>query len=168
MKKTLSCIGLFLVLSVFGSVRTAAAFGQSAWEYRTSRVPEQSHEERSPKGESRSGSRENLGHREVRFQRPIHHYEHRLPAGYRTLRIANRILYCLNGIYYQWTPYGYEMVTAPVGAIVRELPPGYSPIFYGGTTYYVYNNAYYVQGPLGYNLVTPPSQMVLYSTRTGW
>jgi hypothetical protein len=168
MKKILSWIGLALVLSVFGSVRTAAAFGQSAWEYRTSRVPEQSHEERSPRGESRSGFRENLGHREVRFQRPAHHYERQLPVGCRTLRIANRILYCLNGIYYQWTPYGYEVVTAPVGAIVRELPPGYCQIFYGGTLYYVYNNAYYVRGPLGYNLVTPPSQIVLCPTRTVW
>ena len=160
MKKILSCIGLMLVLSVFGSARTAAAFGQSAWEYRTSRVQEPSHEERSP--------RENAGHREVRFQGPAHHYERRLPAGYRTLRIANRILYCLNGIYYQWTPYGYEVVTAPVGVIVRELPPGYGQIFYGGTTYYVYGNAYYVRGPLGYNFVTPPSQVVLCPARTVW
>jgi hypothetical protein len=166
MKKILSGISLVLVLSVFGFVQTAAAFEQGSRENRTARESRQVRGEHSPRGGFPSGFREDRGRREVRFQQPVH-YERRLPIGYRTLRIANRILYCLNGIYYQWTPFGYEVVTAPVGAIVRELPPGHCQIFYGGAIYYVYNNAYYVREPWGYNLVTPP-QGVMCPIQAGW
>ena len=162
MKKTLRGIGLILILSILGFVQTAAAFEQGSRESR------QSHREPSPGGAFKQGFREDHNRREVRFQQPVH-YERRLPEGYRTLKIANRILYVLNGIFYQSTPYGYEVVTAPRGAIVRELPPGYYQIFYGGTTYYVVNNTYYVQGPMGYSIVTPPPvQMVMFPAQTGW
>ena len=167
MKKTLRSIGLVLILGFFGFVHSAAAFEQGARENRDSRKPQPSQEEHYPRGESRLGFREGQNHREICFQQPIH-YEHHLPTGYRTLKLANRILYYLNGLFYQPTPYGYAVVTAPVGAIVRELPPGYYQIFYGGTPYYVYNNTYYVQGPMGYHIVTPPSQMVLFPAQVGW
>lgn len=166
MKKTLSCIGLVLVLSVFGLTQTAAAFEQGSRENRVSRESQRSHGEHSPRERSGVGFREDHGRQEVRFQRPVH-YERRLPAGYRTLKIANRILYYLNGLFYQSTPYGYQVVTAPMGAIVRELPFGCYQILYGGTIYYVYNNTYYVQQPMGYSIVTPP-QGVMIPAQTGW
>ena len=83
------------------------------------------------------------------------------------MKIANMLLYYLNGIFYQSTPYGYQMVTAPTGVMVSALPSGYYQIFYGGTTYYVANNTYYVQGPMGYNVVTPP-QGIMFPVQTGW
>ena len=163
MKKTLSGMGLVLVLSILGFVQTAAAFEQSAGRNRASNEPQRSHAADS----YRSGSREDHTRREVRFQRAAH-YERHLPAGYRTLRIANRILYYLNGIFYQSTPYGYEVVNAPMGSIVRELPFGYQRILYRGTVYYVYNNTYYVQEPMGYSVVTPPPQGVMFPAQGGW
>lgn len=165
-RKTLSCIGLIFVLSILGSIQTATAFERNARESHVSREPRQS-EEHSSQGKSGSGLRESPGRREVRSHRPAR-YEHRLPTGYRTLKTANRILYYLNGIFYQPTSYGYEIVNAPMGAIIGELPPGYYQILYGGTTYYVYNNTYYVQAPVGYSVVTPPSPRVMFPAQTGW
>ncbi len=166
MKKTLSCIGLAIVLSISGSIQTAAAFEQGSRENRAPKETQRSHVGQASREESRSGFRREQGHQEVRFQRPAH-YERRLPAGYRTMKIANMLLYYLNGIFYQSTPYGYQMVTAPTGVMVSALPSGYYQIFYGGTTYYVANNTYYVQGPMGYNVVTPP-QGIMFPVQTGW
>ena len=167
MKKTLSCVGLVLVLTVFGFVQTAAAFERGPKENRGAGGPQQSHGEHSSGEKSKPGFREDRGRQEVRFQQPAHHYERRLPAGYHTLKIANMILYYLNGIFYQSTPYGYQVVTAPMDAIVRDLPPGYYQILYGGTTYFVYNNVCYLRGPMGYTMVTPP-QGVMFPVQTGW
>lgn len=96
---------------------------------------------------------------EVFNHRPLHYYP-ALPLGYRTLRIADRLYYYASGTYYQYTPSGYVMVSAPAGAVIRELPPWYRQIPYGKTTYYFYNNTYYVQEPAGYTVVTPPPQVV--------
>ncbi len=166
MEKTSSRAGIVLALSIFVFVQTAAAFEQKPRESRASRTPQQSHEEHFTRGASKPEFKEDHGHQETRFQEKSH-YEHHLPAGYRTLKVANIIRYYLNGIFYQSTPYGYQVVTAPMGMMVRELPPGYYQIFYGGTTYYVANNTYYVQGPMGYNIVTPP-QGAMFPAQTGW
>ena len=163
MKKILGSIGLVLVLSIFGFTQTAVAFERDAREGHASKELRQS----PPRGGSGAGFREDHSRQEVRFQKPVH-YERHLPAGYRTLKIANRVLYYLNGIFYQSTPYGYEVVTAPMGAILRELPHGYYQILYGGTAYYVYNNTYYIRGAMGYNIVTPPPQVVMFPFRAGW
>lgn len=112
---------------------------------------------------SRGGHRPGNDRREVRhdynFRRPFHYY-HSLPRGYLTLRIANELFYYLDGMYYQSTPAGYVVVTAPRGAFVLALPPYYRQIPYEGRTYVYYNNTYYVQEPAGYTVVTPPSQVV--------
>jgi len=159
-------MGLVLALSIFGSTQTVAAFDQGSRENRNARAPQQSHEERSSGRVSKSGFKEDHGRQEVHFQPPVH-YERRLPAGYRTMKIANTLLYYLNGVFYQSTPYGYQMITAPRGGIIGELPPGYYQILYGGSTYYVYNNTCYVRGPMGYNIVTPPQGMA-FPVQTGW
>lgn len=91
--------------------------------------------------------------------RPLHYYPS-LPLGYLTLKIADMIYYYSGGTYYQYTPSGYAVVSAPVGAVIQELPPWYRQIPYGKTTYYFYNNTYYVQEPAGYTVVTPPSPVV--------
>ena len=166
MKKTLSCMSLVLALSIFGFTQTVAAFEQGPRENRISRDPQQSHGEHSSREESKPGFKEDRDRQEVRFQPPVH-YVRRLPANHRTMKIANMILHYLNGIFYQSTPYGYQVVTPPIGTIVGELPPGYYQIFYGGITYYVYNNTYYVRGPVGYNIVTPP-QGIMFPVQTGW
>ena len=77
------------------------------------------------------------------------------------MRIANTLFYYLNGIFYRSTPYGYQIVSAPMGTVVRELPYGHYQVWYGGTPYYVYNNTYYTWGPMGYRVVMPPVQGVM-------
>ena len=161
MKKTLSYISIVLVLTLFGFTQTAAASERDTRKSHPAFEGRQSHEEHSAGRGPGEGFREAPEHREVYF-RPAAHYERRLPAGYRTLRIANRILYYLSGIFYQSTPFGYEVVSAPPGVIVGTLPHGYSQILYGGRIYYVCNNTYYVQGPMGYSVVMSPSQGVMF------
>lgn len=87
-------------------------------------------------------------------------YLRALPPGYVTLRIADMTYYYLSGVYYQSTPSGYVVVTAPRGAVIRELPPWHRRIPYKETVYYFYNNTYYVQEPAGYTVVTPPPEVV--------
>jgi hypothetical protein len=167
MKKTLGCIGLVLVLSVFGFTQTAAAaFERDARGGHAPKEPRQSREKISPGQGAEARVMAGHHHQEVRPQRSVH-YERRLPAGYLTLRIADMMLYYLNGIFYQSTPYGYEVVNAPMGAVVSQLPPGYYRILNGYTPYYVYNNIYYVRGPIGY-VVTPAPQVVMLPAQSGW
>lgn len=161
MKKAISCIGFALVLSIFGLIQTASAEERGARREPPQKGIRQSREARSPKKESRLELRKDHNRQEVRFNRPAHYYKHRLPAGYRALKIRNAIFYYLNGIYYQWTPYGYQAVNAPLGAVIGQLPPGYYQIWYGGNIYYVHNNTYYVRQPVGYTVVTPPQGIIL-------
>jgi len=165
-KKTPICVSLIIVLSIFGSTQTAAAFERNAQERHAAKEPRKSYEEHLSQREAGPGLKKDPSRRDVHAQRPPR-YEHHLPEGFRTLRIANRVLYYLNGIFYQLTPYGYAMVNAPLGAVVGELPPGYYQILYRGTIYYVYNNTYYAQVPMGYSVVTPPP-MIMLPTQVGW
>lgn len=101
------------------------------------------------------------------FSRPSFHvspprpYYHRsLPWGCLPLRVANMLYYYLEGTYYQETPSGYVMVSAPRGAIITTLPERHKVIVYDNTDYYYYNSAYYVKQPIGYTVVTPPPSVV--------
>lgn len=96
------------------------------------------------------------------------HYEHfrqpyfyrHLPPGFLALQIADELFYYAEGIYYQETPSGYVIVSAPRGAVITRLPERHKVIVYDNTDYYYYNDAYYVKEPQGYTVVTPPPQVV--------
>jgi hypothetical protein len=167
MKKLSKTIGLIIVVSVLGFTQTAFAFDQTDRDGRGPKEMRPSHARLAFK-EVRSENRANHNPREIHFQSPVRHYEPSLPTGYRTLKIANRIFYYLSGIFYQSTPYGYKVVTAPRGVVLTELPMGCIRVIHEGIIYYVHNNVYYVQGPLGYSIVTPPPQVVMVPSPMGW
>lgn len=153
MKKTFVRIGLVLVLSLGVFIQNATAFESRKHEDRNSARPQLSR-----------------GEQKRHDVRSHHHprYERHLPAGYRTLRMANRVLYYLNGIFYQSTPYGYQVITAPMGTVVRELPYGCYQVWQGGTVYYVFNNTYYTRGPMGYRVVMPPARGIMFPVQARW
>ena len=124
MNKTLSCIGLVLVLSVFGFTQTATAFEQTARGGHAPGELRPSHEQPPLRGGARTSFREDHNRPEAHFQRNVP-FEHRLPEGYRTLKIANMILYYLDGIFYQPTPYGYVVVTPPPQAVMFPVQTGW-------------------------------------------
>jgi hypothetical protein len=90
--------------------------------------------------------------------RPYYHRD--LPWGSMTLRVANMLYYYQEGTYYQETPSGYVVVSAPRGAVIAALPERHKVIVYDNTDYYYYNNVYYVKQPTGYAVVTPPPSVV--------
>ncbi|HNX68633.1 MAG TPA: hypothetical protein PLL75_05860 [Candidatus Omnitrophota bacterium] len=143
MKKILVSILAVITLGVFGFSNTAVAFDRN---------PKGGHD---PHGDFRGRPERHDDHN----GRPFRYFPY-LPVGYLTLRIADMIYYYSGGTYYQYTPSGYVVVSAPMGAVVPALPPYYRPIPYGGKTYFFYNNTYYLQEPTGYNVVTPPPQVV--------
>lgn len=136
MKTSQSFFYVMLFVSIFSFTQTAVA------------APRGGHEMRG--GHERH---------EVFYARPFHYY-HALPRGYLTLRIADMLYYYASGMYYQYTPAGYVVVSAPLGAAIPALPPYYRQIPYEGRNYYFYNSTYYVQEPSGYTVVTPPPQVV--------
>jgi hypothetical protein len=91
---------------------------------------------------------------------PHPYYYRNLPWGYTTLRVADMLYYYLNGTYYQETPSGYVIVSAPRGAMITSIPERHKVIVYNNTDYYYYNSAYYVKQPTGYTVVTPPPSVV--------
>lgn len=113
-------------------------------------------------------SRERSFHRDSRRSdhfRDFHHprrpyFYHHLPRGYLPIRIADALFYYAEGTYYQETPSGYVVITAPRGAIVAALPERHKVIIYDNTDYYYYNSTYYVKQPQGYAVVTPPPSVV--------
>lgn len=142
MKKILTAMFLVLALS---------SFSFTPWAFAN----------RDPHGKPHGGPDPRGGHdrHEMYYYRP-YRYSPYLPLGYLTLRIADMIYYYSSGTYYQSTPSGYVIVTAPRGAIVPEIPAYCRRIPYREKTYFFYNNTYYVQEPAGYTVVTPPPQVV--------
>jgi len=90
--------------------------------------------------------------------RPYYHRD--LPRGCMPLRVADMLFYYLEGTYYQETPSGYVLVSAPRGAMITALPERHKVIVYDNTDYYYYNSAYYIKQPAGYTVVTPPPSVV--------
>jgi hypothetical protein len=108
-------------------------------------------------GDARSGHSDRPSfHRS--YPRP--YYYRSLPWGCVPLRVADMLFYYLEGTYYQETPSGYVIVSAPRGAMIAALPERHKVIVYDKTDYYYYNNTYYVKQPAGYTVVTPPPSVV--------
>jgi hypothetical protein len=67
-----------------------------------------------------------------------------------------------DGCFYLPQNGGYDVVAAPLGAIVTSLPPGYeTPVASDGQTYYYYAGVFYVQTGQGYQVVAAPPGAVI-------
>ena len=66
-----------------------------------------------------------------------------LPEGYETTMVGNDEYYYYGGVFYVLTDQGYQVVAAPIGAIVTELPVGAVDQQINGEDLFVYNNVYY-------------------------
>ncbi len=89
-----------------------------------------------------------------------------LPGGYVSLIFGGSRYYYYDGIFYRKHLDGFEVVTPPVGVILRLPPPECSPVIIDGTTYYVGNGIYYLNTPQGYEVVTPPAATVIKTAQS--
>jgi hypothetical protein len=75
--------------------------------------------------------------------------------------LANQAYYYDDGVYYEPYNGGYNVVAAPVGAIVASLPPGYETVQVGDDTFLYYGGTFYVQTDQGYQVVVAPDGAVV-------
>jgi hypothetical protein len=96
-----------------------------------------------------------------------HHARHRgraikrLPVGHKTVLVGGVKYFYHGGIFYEGGPFGFFVVTAPVGAVVVSIPVGFKTVVVEDTTYYYYNGVYYRRVPSGYVVEEPPSEVVV-------
>jgi len=64
---------------------------------------------------------------------------------------------------------GYQVVAAPLGAIVQSLPPGASTVYANEFSYYYFNGTFYQNAPQGggYQVVPAPIGAVVNSVPAG-
>lgn len=72
-----------------------------------------------------------------------------------------------DGVYYQPANGGYDVVPAPIGAVVGSLPDGYETTMVGNDTFYYFGGAFYVQTDQGYQVVAAPPGAVITQLPTG-
>ena len=69
------------------------------------------------------------------------------------------VYYYAGGVFYQQTPDGFVVVTAPLGATVSTLPAGAAPVNINGMIYYQADGAYFLpvmqDGTTVYTVVRP-------------
>jgi hypothetical protein len=107
-----------------------------------------------------------------RHHRPFYPpYGHRvkvLPPGHRHIHLGTSLFFFTDGIFYRRAINGYEVVTAPVGAIVPFLPAAAVLITIGALSYYTYAGVYYQKAPKGYVVVAPPVSPAQPDTGIAW
>ena len=57
--------------------------------------------------------------------------------------VGNDTYFYYGGVFYIYTGSGYQVVAAPIGAVVTQIPDGAVQQDIDGQTYLVYNNTYY-------------------------
>ena len=67
-----------------------------------------------------------------------------LPPRHREIRVSGHPYYYASGMFYQPSPQGYVVVSAPIGARVNMLPPGYISFGFGTSRYFYVNTTYYL------------------------
>ena len=85
-----------------------------------------------------------------------------LPHGYAEVSAGRDRYYYHRGTFYRPGNYGYQVIRAPRGCVVRELPPRYSRVYFGSSLFYRYDNVYYQSCTDGYVVVDPPSTTVVH------
>ncbi len=83
------------------------------------------------------------------------------PRGYVEVSSGQERYYYHRGTFYRPGRYGYQVVHAPRGCVVRELPSRYSRVYVGSSLYYRYDNVYYQNCSEGYVVVDPPTTVVV-------
>jgi hypothetical protein len=98
------------------------------------------------------------------------------PVGFFSLRLGpaaiNIVLNSRNywydqGVYYEPYNNGYQVVSAPEGAYIRQLPFGYSTIELEGNTYYYFAGTFYATGPQGFYVTAAPPGAIVYDLPEG-
>jgi hypothetical protein len=72
-----------------------------------------------------------------------------------------------DGVYYLPENGGYDVVPAPIGAVVGGLPDGYETTMVGNDTFYYFGGAFYVATDQGYQVVAAPPGAVITQLPTG-
>jgi hypothetical protein len=75
--------------------------------------------------------------------------------------LANQAYYYDDGVYYEPYNGGFNVVPAPVGAMVATIPPGSETVQVGDQTYIYYGGTFYVQTDEGYQVVAAPDGAVV-------
>ena len=102
------------------------------------------------------------------FYPPHGHRLKVLPPGHRPIHFGPSFYFFTNGIFYRQIIDGYEVVAAPVGAIVPLLPAAAVLITIGAISYYTYADVYYKKVPDGYLVVKPPFSPAQPDTAIAW
>ena len=79
-----------------------------------------------------------------------------LPAGYSQLRVGRTDYYFHGGTYYKRSGTGYQVTSAPVGAVHRTKPAAATTVTAKGNSYYYKGGAYYAKRKDGYAVVSAP------------
>ncbi len=102
------------------------------------------------RGDGRGGDRKEYGRHDRGY------VVRRVPPGYRSIRYKGHSYLFWEGLFYKYTPVGYVVVEAPVGAVIPVLPTGCSTVVVRQTPYYIYDNTYYTTVSNGYVVAEPP------------
>ena len=81
--------------------------------------------------------------------------------------VAGSPYYYDDGVYYQQANGGYDVVAAPIGALVAALPPGYETFQLGDDTYFYYGGSFYINTGQGYQVVQAPPGAVVSEVPDG-
>jgi hypothetical protein len=108
--------------------------------------------------------------------RPYYWGPHWHPVGFFLSALASdAILFNFNnqrywyddGCFYLPQNGGYDVVAAPIGAIVASLPPGYETPVVDGVTYYYFAGVFYTSTGQGYQVVAAPPGAVIVQLPDG-
>jgi hypothetical protein len=101
------------------------------------------------------------------FFHPVGFFSLRLGSAAISIALNSRTYWYDQGVYYEPYNNGYQVVTAPDGAYIRQLPYGYSTIELGGNTYYYFAGTFYATGPQGFYVTTAPPGAIVYDLPEG-
>ncbi len=83
------------------------------------------------------------------------------------LNFNNQRYWYDDGCFYLPQNGGYDVVPAPIGALVASLPPGYESPVVDGVTYYYFGGVFYTYTGQGYQVVVAPPGAVIYQLPEG-
>jgi hypothetical protein len=71
------------------------------------------------------------------------------------------------GVYYAPVNGGYQVIPAPINAVVPTLPSGFVTMDIGNTTYYYYGGIFYIFSQNGYLVVKAPAGAIVSNLPDG-
>jgi hypothetical protein len=88
--------------------------------------------------------------------RPIGYVTPRLAPTAIVINVNHRPYHFNDGVFFSHNDRGYEVVAAPMGAVVRSLPAGNSRIMVGDNTFYYFGGVFYEMANNNQFRVVPP------------